>query len=412
MVAVVILGLVMAWRSRTIQNKPQVLPDGTVLTLVQVDYGKTNVFYGGNWFQKTFRKLIPKNGFRIGKYRLMPPNEVKRNKSQNDNLVFWADGQVGRASFKNIIISNLKVVAFNELGDEYPAYLGEPLWLSPSNFVWDWRLAAFPRDGKTVGLRLLEKSKSNDCRTIAEFVTLNPTPGPHKPLIAEGMPIVKTVGKATFELKELQGDVETLTRAIVQIAENGKLSDAWSPTCFTISEGNGNVVQGVPHLIGETSTGTVWECGMRLDPKHPWKLNIGFGRTKEYSAEEICQLQNVLIQTPGDTGTTVRTNINNTAFEVTGWPHSPASVRVSLPGTLRDERWIKPLKFVGNLGQVVEYHYTLSQYGLFLGVPENELKGSTTFNLTVAVTKPVYVEFIAKPTMITNAASPGFNHKR
>lgn len=405
----------MVWRSRPIQNKPQVLPDGTVLTLVQVDYGKTNVFYAGNWFQKTFRRWIPKDGIGIADFRLMPPNEIYRTESENDGLVFWAEGKASFASLhsdQGSWLTNSKAIIFNELGDEYPVVLGRPGAVYDRDFSWNWEITAFPRNGKTVGLRLLHNTETNGWQTLAEFITRNPTPGPHNNWTAESMPMVKTSGNLMFELKDLrvgkglsgnpnEGDVMA-ARAIFNVTDNGKDSEAWAPGPVTMSEGNGNYYETRASQVEKTNSGTIWEFYNTLNPKEAWRLKIGFVRTRDFPFQELCEFKNLPIIPVAGTNTIRHKNVGQTTIDLQIAQSGSPWVNLNSPNIPKD-RWIKLVKFVGDSGEVVEIDGVGSPNGLGSQIPTNQLKGSKTFNLTVAVTKPVYVEFTAKPTLTTNA---------
>jgi hypothetical protein len=348
----------------------------------------------------------------------MPPKTGAMVLSGDDDLVLWA--RFNSTNPPASILSSewyrtCRAVAFDEFRNEYKTGRGFPGQFSTTNLTWwNWTITAFPRSGKIVGLRLLRKSGSNDWRPMVEFVTRNPSHSLHPYWKADPLPFVNKVGKTIFELYDLQvgnGIAEepvaraaNKSQASFRVTENGTAGASWE-LCgpVTVSESNGNHYNHFEmgnHLIG----GTKLKLDEALDPLNPWKLSVGFVRTKDFPKEEVYHFDGLLLgNTPG-MGTTLKTNINGAMLQVDVFGRQMIHVYRANLGV---GGMVKLLSLEGDGGQVINPEVPVTADSFTYALSPTELNGCKTFNLTVAVTKPVFVEFIAKPTWVTNINQAG-----
>jgi len=132
-------------RSGTAKS-PADAPDGTILTLVQVDYGKTNTLWEGTRFEKMFRRFIPAKGINLPGIRIQPPNATETLIHSNDTLVFWIL-HTGTKKW-NTAPMYQRAIAFDENGNELENLAGAMGLISGTNVYSRWEIQAFPRNGK------------------------------------------------------------------------------------------------------------------------------------------------------------------------------------------------------------------------------------------------------------------------
>jgi len=123
-----------------------------------------------------FRRFIPAKGINLPGIRIQPPNATETLIHSNDTLVFWIL-HTGTKKW-NTAPMYQRAIAFDENGNELENLAGAMGLISGTNVYSRWEIQAFPRNGKTVGLRILEDTGADTRRPVAEFVTKNPTPVP------------------------------------------------------------------------------------------------------------------------------------------------------------------------------------------------------------------------------------------
>lgn len=295
----------------SVKNSPQPLADGTVLTLVQVDFGKTNLPIDKDILQR----FLPKGGLGILGRQLVAPLTAATNidtARNNDGELVFGIRHMGaittlppRGSSANVDLAfKSRVIAFDEFGNEYENNRAFPhIYFSGTltNPITIWRLGAFPRGGKTVGLRLLRETSTNNWSKIAEFVIPNPDTQMRPRWPGEGTPLTQKIDQVEFTLAELvvnpreSAAYNTNALASFTVKENGDFSDAWIPCELIISDSGGNRCE-LPIAAARSNS---FRFDGRLDPHEPWKIQARFVRVKDIADSDIWQVQNIPISPVG-----------------------------------------------------------------------------------------------------------------
>jgi hypothetical protein len=422
------IGLVFAFRTRSdiYPNHPQVLPDGSVLTLLRVDYGKTNELIDGTWFQKTFRRFIPKTGANILGYKIQPPTIIGTTVSLGNELVFWIrhTGPTGKTNAAPISprwpfewLNTTGIIAFDENGNEYRSRPGFVRGSNATNHLIIVEVPAFPRDGKVAGIRIFRRSgmDSAEWRQTSEFKTGNPDPGPHSHWKAHPFPDTQKSGDVEFSLTGLKlvpprwrversfshpGEYWSIPS--FRITVGGNTTRDWEPKAASLFEANGNwhgpdLFTWFPGLSEPTILGT-------LNPAEPWKLHVEFCRTSGFVAEELWTIPSLSLASvsPGDIlaatnmqGTPVNIRLARSGFLQVNLPAHPTDLCPAIVRVLDD-----------TFQNIVTGHSSsTSQHSQTVQIAPT--RNSTNLTVTVAVTKSVWIDFLAQPTIdVTGSDSP------
>jgi hypothetical protein len=341
-------------------------------------------------------------------------------------------------------------VAFDEHGCEFNAR-----WL-PLNFmpasgdqVQGWALSAFPRRGAKVGLRLTVFGQPHPA---AEFMVPNPTPGPYPIWPAPPLPIIKRDGDLTFTLTRfLTGHAAPdrspvllrdgpWTHVTLRVVETGRRTGRWEPVGITLSDATGNIV--LPWMIAawpmyyeaDGEAHLAFPSNLSTD-ESAWKLRMEFAPTSAYAPADLWTVRSVAL--PRNRSEERTTTAVATRHGISLNLRLQVSRRPSLKGRLLVEARVSPSvsglrigllraadnhglplervpiqgdsrRFLSSRGDISEDRLDVvnqsgttsggvsgSTGGSYLLKVPTDLKG---LNLTFAVPKSRFVEFMAKPT--------------
>jgi len=417
--AVVTLGLYLAGTPRGPSRR---LPDGTLLTLADVSYGREHHFVHGNRLQRLLYPRLPPPVWE----RVSCPVYSYRPQMK-DHFIFWLarDGvpEVGA----ELGHWGLRLVAVDEHG-----YEGQDvLWrsgITPAG-VTDWQLGIFPRRGQMVRLRAYQQASGGMTR-VAEFSVANPTPGPHPVWRAEPLPVTKRAGSLAITLRQLECGVhgeephvaashgaKGWTVATFDVKENGYSSDDWHVEEVTFSDATGNAVTGEEHSpeygyyhypSGTPPGEQVLAFLDALWPGEAWKLRVELARSARYEQRDIARIRGVVAPVLGGTWTPPKqaqrrftTRVHGTTVRVLSTartdPDEPNRVRVEVraSGLRPHER----VALISSRTEAPRYTFTAHEgegdgtHELYLEVPP----GVRTVDLALAVHRSRFVEFVAQP---------------
>jgi hypothetical protein len=403
------------------QNTPQKLPDGTILTVVQVDYGQTNTLWEGSKFEKMFRRFIPAKGINFHAIQLNRPVALHTVTNSDNILVFWIKHSGTR--LWNPVQQWQTGDALDELGNEVEIHSGAT-FTAGTNVYSVWQIPAFPRYGKTVRLGILPFlpfPPSSGGGHLAEFVARNPTPAPKSAWRPGAMPQTNQVGDTTFVLTDLEigpsrardtnGQARFPTfpysklsaRATFVVLENGHSSSDWA---IKVPSGRISDASGNKSLPMDTYTTSARPNGLNqliycwnfpLGTNETWKIEAEFYRCNGIIGLDVIGLP---IPISGGPPPLWRTNIFGSELLVgivtdslmAELPDKPKDLFLAGMVAANDHGKKFQILLHGGEGPRTEYSMTLE-------IPRN----SKTVDATIILGRKVLVEFIAKPRWVAAA---------
>jgi hypothetical protein len=409
------------------------LPDGTLLRLEAITRGPEHRFVLGRYGMRLLASVLPGTPGHFG------TTLCAYGPTDPATLVFWTTWDT------NSRLTNwTRTVALDESGEEVED-TAQPFqsWLqSRANAkIRGWVVPALPRRGSTIRLRIWVHGQRSP---VAEFRAPNPDPPPHSTWAATLLPATQREGDLEWTLNRLEtGRVAPAsvpspfrdrhwTRALFRIRERGQPTDRWEPVSVSLSDATGNRI--VPWPIfrdrqrGETRFAF---CGNLPPSETAWKLRAEFAPARRFAPADLWTVRRIPF--PGSEGQSRFTAQNPgrgvglqlTLSQEGGGPgfiylrlKQQAACRegdrVALVRAIDDrgrenriDGWPNPdfrltsnddagrrLEIVRPIARTVE-NPSWRQGGVYLlACPD----GAKTLDLTFAVVKSRFVEFIAKPS--------------
>jgi len=313
------------------------LPDGTLLRIGEISF--TNGVHSfqaksiSGWKAKVVQVLPKTLSSRLG---ILPWGGCMtiNGSGIGTNLGFFTfcDGPLANGGF---VFTRLEV--FDDLGNVFDGG-GARGTLGTSSFdgrnmlrIDGWTPSAFPRRGKTLGLRYFE-NRGHGWQQVAGFLIPNPAPGNYPTWIADPLPATKTNENLAVTLLALrsglsQADEErpartneiAVTQATLRVAESGRSANSWRPIAVEISDATGNHWMPFPHTIStrhEEEVGDVFSFEGALWPgEAAWKMRFEFSRIADYEPGEVFTFGGITV--PGATQVITLDNTTNV------WKHAP-----------------------------------------------------------------------------------------
>jgi hypothetical protein len=284
------------------------LMGGGVLRLEAVTYGTQDTLRGPAW-GKLIYPLLPagsKSWSRCEVFPALGPGDLR--------LDFSARGGPATGGW-----STLRLTGADETGDErvldpeMPVAFGslpgtnEPL-------RWNSSLGWFPRRGRTLYLRVYEKTDVDNVprpwRLLGEFTIANPDTGPHPTWTPPALPVSALDGPLHVELLELTAGVPppdgepapepgiTGWRARFRIRDDRGAGASWYPQSLKATDATGNEWQS-GSARGSLRNGIYeqWFEGPRMLHERALKLRIRFTRTADapFRPEELWTVRDLPI---------------------------------------------------------------------------------------------------------------------
>jgi hypothetical protein len=329
LVAVVFVGIgTLAGRARA---HAQRLPDGTLLYLEAVTYGKQHQIVRGTWWQKLLNPVLT-NEMR-NRFGMMFP---RYQSAGTDTLGFWTLRDVpSRSRMRGSLPSwEARGVVFDEAGNQGETaarVIGAGAgYLAPVLEAWD--LGAFPRRGQRVGLRLYTRPPGGSWSPAAEFLFSNPRPGPYPTWQPQPLPATARQGAVAFTLTRLRtgvdvtgsedppSAVEAWTEAYFRVTEKGQPTAAWEPVDVVVSDATGNTWK-PPVCLHEWKDGEarLFFRGALWQGERAWKLRVEFMPTAGRNPSALWAIRGASVPPSGlFTGSSARAVRNGTTLRLQG----------------------------------------------------------------------------------------------
>ena len=407
-------GAYVLWRLPSTPPQVQRLPDGRVARLEAVTYGE-------------------KSTVTIGPFGLIRVKSDSGTVSASDPLAFYfslSDGK-WQSYLGTHDIALDEHGRWMDMGRRGRSVSSDQSFLGVE-FKRDVKivqLPVFPRRGRKVILRLYDEKEGGK---IAEFSAPNPTPGPHPNWTPESFPITRREDDLVFSLTKLNlnmnYDEKSLPnyglnyQAYFVITRGNKSTREWAPVSVKISDATGNLISeelNSPLSEFNYKNGEVFidlDHGICLD--EVWKLKVEFARIEHshFAPDEIWTIGGLKLPTANtiirSTENTMRQGRRLRLIGIGGpgmrqWEPGTASggqitevrARISLPCEdfrlslfARDNRGRK------YTGSVTGYTDLPSDKEREFSFSFSDIQpGAKSLDLTFAIHKTRFAEFLAKP---------------
>ncbi len=295
-------------------------------------------------------------------------------------------------------------------------------------WIEGWAFESWPRRERTFTLRVYEQGKRYpDATPIGQFTVRNPTPGkypvwtaPEPPMTArEGdlsvtlFDLTAGVGRGSNKWKPAPNPTVSQPRAGFRIERNGRATKEWGIASVEASDATSNFIAGIWSSSQEPDAEYV-ELQPHLWPAEPaWKLRVGFTQRSNFVASELWTIRGVPLPGTDLTNTVpTQTNLQGALLQYAGGERGPSRLggdyhfyfRVT-PG--RPDYRMTLVRAVDDNGREATVSVSFEspdQLGITLRVTTTI---ATSLDLTLALHQTRYVEFLARPRIIsTNDAAP------
>jgi hypothetical protein len=428
------------------RNAVQHLSSGASILLASVDYTNgTHTFNGGTMRQASsvLGRLIPQAILaRLGLGGGTGSMSIG-GRGMGTNLCAWTYFEMSGPG----VSQNLRVMISDGLGNK--SQIGYAMGVMSSGngisgyCVEGFAAPGFPRRGRTLTFSFYEQVKGK-WQQAADFTVPNPAMGSYPQWTAESLPAARTNEDLTVSLEAFQSGLSSsrpqefrpaasnelgATRAVLKITQTGRETNSWRPKTVEISDATGNQwiqwVQGVRLWHSETNDEMVFD-DLLWPGENAWKVKVELSQVGDFAPEEVCTFTNVPLPEAGQVislsdrlmiGKTELKlgNISGISAEQPGnlkWGTVKGEINVSVgvaPVTRKGDR-LTMVSVTDDSGEYLKVHPDIGYDGapeqLFAFKPPKDAKA---VNITFALHKSRYVEFLARPEFPTNAVESGKN---
>jgi hypothetical protein len=431
---VVVLVLLAAWLLTRPRKQVEVwtLPDGSVISLAGVTYGKNHEIRYDNRWQDYLSPVIPSNlraklGARVASHMPASSNAVV--------IWLWRDNSARNPINPEMPIY-LTTVDENGLEGEMQ-YSGDDNYSLPNGKnLSGWEMRQVPRSAKEIGIRVYVPG-TEQLVPITEFKVKNRLKKPPVVWSAEALSATRKTNGVEVTLEKLitgltkqesglgpaGENARAFTRAIFSLREDGKPTKQWQVTDVQAVSASGETRGGGSSASRWKGDEQYYNFPGSLWPDEPaWKLKVRVSRTTDYPAEELWTIKDVPVPKDGEViKLDKQTNLHGAEISLLGisgpkaklpedW--AVAGVEVNLhartPIPMSDTQ-LKLVEVKDDQGRKVEVKGSSSNnstggrgatqremnHAFGIKVPE----GAKSLEVTFAFSKSRTVEFMVKPEM-------------
>ena len=383
--------------------------DGTTMTLREVTCGTEHRYLGGGPWQKIVSMLPRKIALLFGDRR----NTLTTSRT---SVAFWLE-----KSGSGPKSGDPQLVLCDETG--YGISGGHRL-MRTGGGMEGWAFEAWPRRGRLFTLRIYEReSRYPEAKSIGEFAIRNPKPAKYPVWIPSPLPVTSRaedisvtlvdltsgVGRGSNKSKPAANPTVSQTRCGFRVERNGQPTKEWEIVQVEASDATGNFIG---QLWGTSKDKDLEYAELQPHPwpaEAAWKLRVGFSQRVNFAEDELWTLRGIPLGAPDPTnGVVAQTNLQGVLLEYTGQSKNHAlgpgdyfnfrltpgrrDYRMSVARAVDDQG--KDARTGGSSENQKEWSFALQAS-----------TNATSIDLTVALHRTRYVEFLAQPQIIsTNAA--------
>ena len=449
---VLLIGLALTWRlGQQRETRTLRLPDGSQLTLLKVTYGTNHVCVYGSWWQNLRDSLLVRF-----KGATIPSRSASFTSTDTNSVMLWlrqdqtlpwqawppiyylavADENDLESKLKQSANVSINLRAANAARSPPPGVTPGTGSGLPS-LITGWELPQHPRRAKEFKIRLYRGESNGNVVRVGELTVRNPSSGKFPTWPAETLPAKRQMNNLEITLTKLETGLtgkevgrapagegaKSFSRATFTVKENGAPTEKWSVCGIRLSNAAGEVRpagtyvsrwERAEHIVN-------FEGGLWLE-ESAWKLEMAFARTGAFPPEERWLIKGVPVPRPGELiEMRVVTNRFNVELEFLGvsGPNAKmsegytamqpyANIHVRSPHPLDDLR-IVLVEVRDDRGASANLQGSSSTtstggrgitpkemlYGFGLDIPED----AKMLDVTLAATRIVSVEFLAKPSL-------------
>jgi hypothetical protein len=401
-------------------NRPQVitLKDGTKLTFMGMAYGK--------------RHPAPKIKMANGRARGGGGQIV----TTNDTLVVWVlserKGNQGGPNDQLLVYDPANTACVS-------AWPRDTTQIKNNTYLQGFLMEAYPRHSGKIVLRIEHWSNNRGMQqelSKGQFVISNPTRGTFPKWTPDALPDTQSDGDLNVTLTRLIYGVEGFQRgngvptkdpmnkavlAAFRTEQKGVVMTNWQPYRITTSDATGNHIQNNSWSNRRDNDEAVMVYQWGLWPDEPaWKLNVEMTRTSGFNDDEEWTVQNLPLHTGSQmdlynyqrnsrtNGAFAETTLNGVHLKIFpaiqftdlnyGNGQKSGGVRLQVdpdPETLQMRMSLASL--TDEQGHELQY-WGPNGGGGTASIQIQNLRNAKSLNVTIAIHKSRFVEFMVKPT--------------
>jgi hypothetical protein len=404
---------------------PRRLDDGSLLTLEAVTYGQEHAVVIGPPWARLLRHVVPPN-LHAEFDRRFRCNVLTQSTAPLDTLAVWTRRRgvtvAGGTSFPG------RIIATDEHGYGSGIFgYSRSLDSGSQEFVQMWPLPVFPRRGRTVTLRAQMLNAERKWRSGFEFTVPNPTPGPYAVWTVRPLPQTQRTDDLSVTLTGLSAGVrpsgiydpfamhlfvgQPWTRAEFRVTRGNRPAPEWQPLQITVSDPTGNLwTEHTLSTYQQEPPEVFFIRGVPWPEDPVWKLRVELARCRSFVPEELWMFRDLPAPRPSKGAWPDRVvRRGNRTFTVesisvlnlppSSGPRSPINGGIQVHLAPPSDDLVVSLVRVGDdRGRVVNknwFGYRMRQGQHFVGFQLPT--GAKSLDLTFAVQKSRFVEFVAQP---------------
>jgi len=388
--------------SEEVSISPIKMPDGSVVTITNIAYGKKHVLgYAGShanltldlWFQQTACPV----------YQMQ--RDVYFTVTDESGIVHLPAGY-----------GCYQCLTTNCIGER----------------IGDSRFDAFPRQATNLTFYVHSVGSNSQWVIVDSFKLPNPARANYSNWLAEPLPAIRKDGGLAFVLNTLQVRLgvtfdrpktvstnDSGTRMIFQVTTNGVSTTDWQPESVELTDNTGNLLYlwAGGRAMTTDGQGLLFASNLWLDPtESAWKIHAEFSHKARYAPDETIIVTNVPAKLdaylPYDQFNVklkdAIVNVKRVTGEFNGgFGDNNATVEFGVTPTQARFR-IALIKVTDNRGEEIRITRPERGYGDFRGYNQASYglkltKESKTLNFTLAYQESRFADFTAKPELIRSA---------
>ncbi|HWD20881.1 MAG TPA: hypothetical protein VHB20_16565 [Verrucomicrobiae bacterium] len=378
------------------KDRAQRLPDGTIVRLASLSYGKTHRCVTGNIFQRLFGGFLPAPAAGwIGA-------KIHSVSNATDRLVIFFDlTQQRNARAPGGGYTATPLIVSDDAGNEFIEN-GENAYRSQSSneLVMAFDIPLAGHLSKKLHLQLKPHDYVKNVYCQADFNALNPGPRSLSHWQGEKLPVTRQRDDFPVTLRAMESSAEALGPS-----EEGRRSHHWTRFRYQLPPGAPWRVEALK--VGD-ETGEFYGASQQLEPsdseqdlnalfssQEPWKVRLELERTADFASNEVWTSPPVAFpKTPRRFAEPLTTDLNGFHVVIDRLNRAALCLTISPSPAARGYDWTfkaGDAKFDsiggGDYGYQIVYSYTFAQ--------PNE---RDSVQLTLSIAKTRSMDFIVSPT--------------